>query len=151
EWFRCPGCLSRRAVLFSVGGVFRCRACHDQAYTSTREDETERANRRIVALQRKLKAALGCHLFHVPAKPKGMHWRTFERLVSQLLTEHHRRDALYEAGLIALLRRTDTLLAWSERIPSACENDRNPHALLVALWAVGTSKDRTPYAMRDTP
>ncbi|HEV2127703.1 MAG TPA: hypothetical protein VGR22_03695 [Thermomicrobiales bacterium] len=43
-WFRCPGCLSRRAVHFSVGGVFRCRACHDLAYTSTREDAIERAH-----------------------------------------------------------------------------------------------------------
>jgi hypothetical protein len=27
-WFLCPGCASRRAILYSVGGRFRCRACH---------------------------------------------------------------------------------------------------------------------------
>jgi hypothetical protein len=36
-WFVCPGCRTRRAVLFCVGGVFRCRVCHDLAYRSTRE------------------------------------------------------------------------------------------------------------------
>src|SRR5688572_15641930 len=28
-WFVCSGCRTRRAVLFCVGGVFRCRLCHD--------------------------------------------------------------------------------------------------------------------------
>jgi hypothetical protein len=37
-WFVCPGCCTRRAVLFCVGGVFRCRVCHDLAYRSTREE-----------------------------------------------------------------------------------------------------------------
>ncbi|HEV2124469.1 MAG TPA: hypothetical protein VGW38_17080 [Chloroflexota bacterium] len=32
------------------GGRFRCRAYHDLAYTSTREDAVERADRRIVTL-----------------------------------------------------------------------------------------------------
>ena len=37
-WFLCPHCRNRRAVLFSAGGVFACRQCHDLAYASTRED-----------------------------------------------------------------------------------------------------------------
>ena len=36
-WFVCSGCRMRRAVLFCVHGVFRCRVCHDLAYRSTRE------------------------------------------------------------------------------------------------------------------
>jgi hypothetical protein len=110
-WFACPGCQSRRAVLFSAGGVFRCRVCHDLAYTSTREDEIERANRRIVTLQRKLKAPAGCDLFHVPIRPVGMHSATYERLVSELMTEHRRRDALFGAALEALLSRSERLLS----------------------------------------
>jgi hypothetical protein len=35
-WFVCSGCRMRRAVLFCVHGVFRCRVCHDLAYRSTR-------------------------------------------------------------------------------------------------------------------
>src|SRR5665811_2519080 len=49
-WFTCPGCHGRRAVLFSVGGLFRCRSCHDLAYTSTREDAMARSYRTIRAL-----------------------------------------------------------------------------------------------------
>jgi hypothetical protein len=35
-WFACPGCRSRRAVLYAVAGRFRCCACHRLAYASTR-------------------------------------------------------------------------------------------------------------------
>jgi hypothetical protein len=35
-WFACPGCGARCAVLYSPGGLFRCRACHRLAYVSTR-------------------------------------------------------------------------------------------------------------------
>jgi hypothetical protein len=35
-WFTCPGCRTRRAVLYAVAGRFRCRACHRLAYASTR-------------------------------------------------------------------------------------------------------------------
>jgi len=45
-WFLCPRCFERRGVLFSVGGRFRCRACHRLAYSSTRETEEDRAARR---------------------------------------------------------------------------------------------------------
>ena len=44
-WFVCPGCRTRRAMLFCVGGVFRCRVCHDLAYRSTREPSGKRARR----------------------------------------------------------------------------------------------------------
>jgi hypothetical protein len=44
-WFVCPGCGTRRAVLFCVGGMFRCRVCHDLAYRSTREPSGKRVRR----------------------------------------------------------------------------------------------------------
>jgi hypothetical protein len=37
-WFSCPGCCARCAILYALGGVFRCRRCHRLAYASTRED-----------------------------------------------------------------------------------------------------------------
>lgn len=36
-WFRCPDCGRRRAVLYCLGGRFRCVGCHDLADSSTRE------------------------------------------------------------------------------------------------------------------
>ncbi len=83
--------LRRRAVLFSVGGVFRCRGCHDLAYESTREDDIDRGTRRIRTLQRKLDEPTGCAPWHVPEKPAGMHWRTYKRLVRDLCIANARR------------------------------------------------------------
>jgi hypothetical protein len=53
-WFRCPGCYGRRAVLFCFGGRFRCRKCHNLAYTSTREREWKRSMRRVAKLRVKI-------------------------------------------------------------------------------------------------
>ncbi len=52
--FLCPGCLSRRAVLYSLGGLFRCRGCHGLAYGSTREGRPERMIRRAAEVRRRL-------------------------------------------------------------------------------------------------
>ena len=43
-WFACPGCGICCAVLYALGGYFRCRVCHQLAYPSTREDAAN-ANR----------------------------------------------------------------------------------------------------------
>ena len=110
-WYPCPECHSRRAVLFCAGGMFRCRGCHDLAYESTRQNATERANRRIMTLQRKLAAPAGSDLFHVPSRPAGMHVAMYARLVSELLTEDRRRDALFGAALEALLSGSELLLS----------------------------------------
>ncbi len=36
HWFGCPDCGARCAVLYALGGCFRCRGCHHLAYGSTR-------------------------------------------------------------------------------------------------------------------
>lgn len=36
DWFGCPGCGMRYAVLYALLGRFRCRSCHQLAYASTR-------------------------------------------------------------------------------------------------------------------
>ena len=74
-WFLCPGCGARRAVLYSVGGRFRCTRCHDLAHASTREQPWDRATRRADKLRRRIGCEPGWH--SVPWKPKGMHWRTY--------------------------------------------------------------------------
>jgi hypothetical protein len=50
-WFVCPSCGGRRAVLYGLGGRFRCRACHDLAYRSMRELAWDRAARRTDKLR----------------------------------------------------------------------------------------------------
>jgi len=88
-WFLCPRCSRRVAVLYAVR-VFACRHCHKLAYASQREDVMSRAMRRAW----KIEGRLGWeNRYSLRAKPKGMHWRTFERLV-QAHDHHNRRSWL---------------------------------------------------------
>ncbi len=99
-WFTCPGCQSRRAVLFSAGGVFACRACHDLAHSSTREDAHERSIRRVQAFQKRLGGGgYGVPIWDIPDRPARMHWETYERLVRELRHELHRQDGFFDAWL----------------------------------------------------
>ncbi len=112
-WLRCPHCHTRRAVLFSVDGAFACRGRHDLAYASTREDEAGACDRRIRAIADRLGSdgnGLRGFLWTMPDKPKGMHWKTYDRLTRELYREHERREDVFTARAIAILARTDRLL-----------------------------------------
>lgn len=82
-WWRCPavGCGRRVAVLYG-GSVFACRHCHKLAYRCQRETDDDRATRRADTLRHRLKWEPGI-LNGEGWKPKGMHWRTFERLQAE--------------------------------------------------------------------
>lgn len=79
-WWRCPavGCGRRVAVLHG-GRVFACRRCNRLAYRSQREADDDRATRRADTIRRQMGWEAGI-LNGNGLKPKGMHWRTFERL-----------------------------------------------------------------------
>lgn len=79
-WFTCPakGCGARVAVLYG-GAIFACRKCHDLAYVSQRESYSDRAMRRADKIREKMGWKPGI-AYPKGVKPKGMHWRTFERL-----------------------------------------------------------------------
>lgn len=96
-WFLCPGCRSRRAVLFAFGGHFRCRACHGLAYSSTRENAAERSLRRLVVLTRKLSGDQAHPACTIPPRPRGMHYRTYLQLAKQMARDLDVNDALPEA------------------------------------------------------
>jgi hypothetical protein len=87
-WFQCPGCHTRRRVLHSVAGRFRCRACHDLAYSSTREDDLERSLRRIATLHVRL-GTLKTDPVTIPPKPLGMWRSTYKRIVDELTREQN--------------------------------------------------------------
>lgn len=82
-WFLCPaqGCGRRVAILYG-GSMFACRHCHKLAYECQRETDDDRACRRADTIRRRLGWEPG--ILNGPGwKPKGMHWRTFERLRSK--------------------------------------------------------------------
>jgi hypothetical protein len=78
-WFRCPArnCSRRVAVLY-LGSVFACRHCYQLTYDSQREPAYSRALSREQAIRTRLG---GDPAGDWPGKPKGMHWRTYNRLL----------------------------------------------------------------------
>ena len=80
-WFLCPkkGCGRRVAILFG-GSVFACRHCQKLVYECQRETEDDRAMRRADTIRQRLGWGAGI-ANPIGNKPKGMHWRTFERLL----------------------------------------------------------------------
>jgi hypothetical protein len=82
-WFKCPaiGCGRRVGVLYG-GRVFICRKCRDIAYESQNERGYNRALSKAQKIHKKLGGS-GCTMDYVP-KPKGMHWKTYNRLMHQM-------------------------------------------------------------------
>ncbi len=103
-WFQCPtpSCHRRAAKLYMGARVFACRRCYNLAYQSQcygRDD-------RYVAQAAKIRRALGGPegiLDDFPDRPKGMHWRTYERLAS--------RCAAYERPVFATIERLLAVLS----------------------------------------
>jgi hypothetical protein len=80
-WFRCPalGCGRRAAILYG-GEIFACRRCYGLVYDSQNDTRHGRALSRAQAIRVKLGGSPS--LFEpFPAKPKGMHWRTYHGLL----------------------------------------------------------------------
>jgi len=77
--------------------VFACRHCHKLVYSCQREDANYRALRRSDRIRDRLGWPAGI-ANPDGGKPKGMHWRTFERL-----TEEH--DAFVQVSLAATVKR----------------------------------------------
>jgi hypothetical protein len=62
--------------------IFACRHCHKLAYACQRETDDDRAMRRADTIRRRLGWKAGI-ANPKGGKPKGMHWRTFERLTAE--------------------------------------------------------------------
>lgn len=80
-WFVCPGahCGRRVGTLYGAGKYFLCRHCYNLAYDCQREREQDRLLRKAQDIRKRLGGSASmADLF--PWKPKGMHWKTYERL-----------------------------------------------------------------------
>lgn len=96
-WWRCPAVVCGRRVAVLYGGkVYACRHCHKLAYQTQREQPHDRAGSRADTIRKRLGWEAGI-LNGNGGKPKGMHWRTFERL--QAMHDAHVNQAL--AGIAA--------------------------------------------------
>ena len=81
QWFECPGCGRRVRILYAAGPRFRCRRCHRLSYSSQSEGLADRANRGMSRIVKLLDPDERRN--DLPARPKGMHWRTYQRLVER--------------------------------------------------------------------
>jgi hypothetical protein len=92
-WFLCPACARRVALLYSVGMGFVCRHCTQRPYGSQCETPQDRRLRKVRTIRTRLGVS---HNLTQPInawhKPKGMHWRTFKRLMAQ---EEHAQLAVW--------------------------------------------------------
>jgi hypothetical protein len=97
-WFRCParGCGRRVAILYG-GSIFACRHCQQLAYASQREYGYDRATRKADRIREKLDWEPGI-LNRDGTRPKGMHWRTYERLEAK-------HDTLVEESIVGMMQR----------------------------------------------
>ena len=82
-FFVCPGgCLRPVAKLYGAHELFMCRQCSGLTYQSQRENELDRAYRRMNKLRAKAGADPGLAASY-PGRPKGRWRRTHSRLVEE--------------------------------------------------------------------
>ena len=112
--FACPTCQRDRRTIY-VNGLAGCRECLGLAYGSTRDSVTERAHSAASRLYHKLdpdgrmgRGALGLGK-PCPPKPKGMHWRTYDRLAASYRAAVSRALACYSRELAVLAERSRCL------------------------------------------
>lgn len=89
EWFLCPSCKKRVALLYLKGKYFNCRKCHNLNYRSSQvSGETTYYHRQLGKICEQLEAEYNPLYELPPAKPKGMHWKTYERLGQRYVHQH---------------------------------------------------------------
>jgi len=96
KWFLCPHCGKRVAVLYGADIRFLCRHCYRLPYSSQGESYLDRMERKADKINLKLDPdGLEEDYYY---KPKGMHWKTFNRLIAtnNCLQEAIERGFLYK-------------------------------------------------------
>jgi len=98
RWLECLSCGRRCQVLYG-GAYFRCRRCHGLKYESQYEPAWLRGTTRAQKIRERYGGS-GSLDEPFPAKPKGMHWRTYGRLVAEdeRLTRARLRLAISHLG-----------------------------------------------------
>ena len=90
-WWKCPRCDRRCAIVYARGAwPFMCRLCANLTYETSQSDAFTRA----ISKSNKCRARLGWERgAPFPPKPKGMHRRTWMRLVAECLAADRMESA----------------------------------------------------------
>jgi hypothetical protein len=89
-YFRCE-CNKRVVKLYAAGNHFRCRHCYHLSYSSKNESQWDRALRQRNKRRRRLSGKIGLQAY-MAEKPKGMWWRTYQRLQERACEAEKRSD-----------------------------------------------------------
>lgn len=81
HWWLCPSCSKRVAVLYCAG-TYVCRHCIGANYGSQLQQPIDRLFSRADAIRQRLGWRSGI-AYGNGSKPKGMHSKTFDRLVNE--------------------------------------------------------------------
>lgn len=111
-YFICPGvdngkpCSRNVCKLYQAGKRFLCRRCLNLRYSSQSESRLDRKLRRANKIRELLGGEPGFG-FDFPSKPKGMWWRSYEKLYNECNhTEYHAKAAM-AYRLTGVLGRTE--------------------------------------------
>jgi len=94
QWFSCPRCKRRVAVVVLYPPVIACRHCLNLTYSSQNEHTAYRALRRRNKIGDRIGIKDQFNAYSV-SKPKGMHWETFNRLMRQYEFEDEFSEASF--------------------------------------------------------
>jgi len=106
-YFHCLTCQRKcTVVFFDIGDPDPvCRTCAGITYTSQNKNRYERTEERLAALRRRIGSSRNFH--PIPRRPKGMHRKTYDRLVAEIWR--------LEGELVGLLDRPQQLRAHTAR------------------------------------
>ena len=104
-WMLC-GCGKRTGKLFLAGGTrFVCRKCTGRAYQSQSLSTLDRGTWAIRKHQKRLDPAGGYEIWDFPAKPKGMHHSTYDRVTDKLAEAMENREGVANMHCAKVLQR----------------------------------------------
>lgn len=98
KWLICPRCRQRMAVLVLTPPSVGCRHCLDLVYTSQNENVSYRGLRKMNKIADRLQR--GEYFEEMLLRPKGMHKRTYDRLVE----EYDKADTQSMHWIVARMR-----------------------------------------------
>ena len=80
-WFVCRYCKGRKAVLYVGNSGLACRKCYGLSYSIENKTRSDRAIDGAFKINQRLgfDGDIDC----LGDKPKGMHWKTFNRLIEK--------------------------------------------------------------------
>jgi len=124
-WLLCPACSQRVAILYCGLAGFYCRKCLRLVYQSQRESSGGRGLIAAQAIRQRLGGSANMTV-PFPSKPRGMHWRTYQRMRRQARVAESR----YDLEFWAKMQQWNAMLGCPGEMPNVDSLDALLNSLL---------------------